>query len=174
MDRILVAYGSKYGATAEIAEAIGRTLRDRGFDVDVLRARDVRSVSGYRAAVLGSAVYMRRWRGDAHRLLRRHADELAERDVWLFNSGTVGDDSADDTEETLSWTRPAKIAQLGERVGAHDNVVFGGKVDENGGFMRRNMAKNTPEASRDRRDWDEIASWASGIASTLRGSEARS
>ena len=173
MDRILVAYGSKYGSTAEIAEAIGRTLREHGFDVDVRRARDVRSLADYRAVVLGSAVYMKRWRGDAQRLLQRHRDELSERDVWLFNSGPGGDTAGDRSDEALKWIRPEKIRQLGERIGAHDDVVFGGSVDgERGGFMRRNMAKNTPEATRDVRDWDEIATWTAGIAAALAGTAA--
>ena len=41
MDRVLVAYGSKYGATAEIADAIGVALRANGLQVDVERARSV-------------------------------------------------------------------------------------------------------------------------------------
>jgi flavorubredoxin len=32
-DRVLLAYGSKYGATAEIAEAIGKTLSAAGLEV---------------------------------------------------------------------------------------------------------------------------------------------
>ena len=54
-DRVLVAYGTKYGATAEIAEVIATTLRTAGFEVDALPARDVRSLEGYQAVVLGSA-----------------------------------------------------------------------------------------------------------------------
>lgn len=37
MDKsILAAYGSKRGSTAEIAEKIGETLRQKGLQVDVL------------------------------------------------------------------------------------------------------------------------------------------
>jgi hypothetical protein len=36
--RVLVAVASRHGATREIAEAIGRTLRERGLDAQV---RDV-------------------------------------------------------------------------------------------------------------------------------------
>ena len=39
-DRVLVAHGSKTGSTAEIAEAVGTTLRVAGLEVDVKRARD--------------------------------------------------------------------------------------------------------------------------------------
>ena len=49
----------------EIADAIGRTLRDHGLEVDVSPAHDVRSLNDYDAVVLGSAVYTAHWRGDA-------------------------------------------------------------------------------------------------------------
>jgi menaquinone-dependent protoporphyrinogen oxidase len=48
-DRFLVAYGSKFGSTAEISEAIAKGLRNAGLEVDVERARDVRSIDPYRA-----------------------------------------------------------------------------------------------------------------------------
>lgn len=163
--RVLVAYGSKYGATAEIAEAIGTTLRGAGLDVDVERARDVRSLERYRAVVLGSAVYMARWRRDAMRLLRRK--ELRERRVWLFSSGPVGEDKDEQDEKAERWTKPKRVRQAAARIGAREHVVFGGRISEDGGFMRRNMAKNTPAEFRDRRDWSAIEAWANAVADSL-------
>jgi menaquinone-dependent protoporphyrinogen oxidase len=60
--QVLVAYATKYGATAEIAERIGEVL-PRGV-ADVLPADRVGDVSSYRAVVLGSAVYGQ-WRKEA-------------------------------------------------------------------------------------------------------------
>ncbi|MBK9178748.1 MAG: flavodoxin [Acidimicrobiales bacterium] len=168
MDRVLVAYGSKYGATAEIAEAIGAALKANGLEVDVKRARSARSLAGYWAAVVGSAVYAGHWRGDALRFLGDHRDWLAQHPVWLFSSGPVGEDDEDaDVDETERWTKPKKVQQLAAEIGARDHVVFGGRVDEERGFIRKRMARNMPEATRDRRDWDEIAAWAAGIAAVL-------
>jgi flavodoxin len=48
-DRVLVAYGSKFGATAEIVAAIGIALRSTGLEVDVEPPSDVRSLDAYRA-----------------------------------------------------------------------------------------------------------------------------
>lgn len=62
--RILVAYASKRGSTAEIAEAVAKTLREADdLEVDCLESGEVADVSPYDAIVLGSAVYMKRWRG---------------------------------------------------------------------------------------------------------------
>ena len=162
--RVLVAYGTKHGATAEIAEAIGAALRDTGLEVDVRRARGVRSAEPYRAVVLGSAVYAGRWRRDALRLLRR--PELKDRDVWLFSSGPVGEDKGDPAEAER-WTKPQKVSDLGAEIGAHEHVVFGGKVGEDGGFIRKKMARDMPAELRDRRDWEQIDAWARSIAGAL-------
>lgn len=168
MDRVLVAYGSKFGATAEIAEAIGTALRAHGLEAEVRRARAVRSLEGYQAAVVGSAVYAGRWRADAMRLLNAQRTWLAAHDVWLFSSGPVGeDDPKADPAEAERWTKPPKVQHLATEIGAHDHAVFGGKVDVNRGFIRKQMAQKMPEATRDRRDWAEVATWAAGIATTL-------
>ncbi len=53
--RVLVAYGTKHGATAGIAEQIGKTLREDGLDAVVLPAGDVHDVRAYDAVVLGGA-----------------------------------------------------------------------------------------------------------------------
>ncbi len=164
--RVLVAYGTKYGSTAEIAEAIGKALSAAGLEVDVKRARDVRSLDSYRAVVLGSAVYAGRWRGDAMRLLRRR--ELRGREVWLFSSGPVGKDTGDPAALDR-FTKPKRVQKLAASVGLREPVVFGGRVDVDAGFIRKKMARNIPPELRDRRDWNEIEAWARSIAAALRG-----
>ncbi len=168
MDRVLVVYGSKYGATAEIAEAIGVAIRSRFLLADVEPARSVRSLEGYRGAVVGSAVYAAHWRGDALRFLGHHHEWLASHPVWLFSSGPVGeDDEQADEAETERWTKPKKVQELAAEIGARDHAVFGGRIDDDRGFIRKRMARGMPQSARDRRDWDEIAAWAEGIAAVL-------
>ena len=165
-DRVLVAYGTKHGATAEIAEAIAKALSAADLEVDVQRARRVRSLERYRAVVLGSAVYAGRWRRDAQRLLQRSG--LGEREVWLFSSGPVGEDKGD-PEELERWTKPPRVQQIAADLGVHEHVVFGGMVADDAGFIRKKMARNIPPELRDRRDWGAIEGWAQSIAATLSG-----
>lgn len=162
--RVLVAYGSKHGATAEIAEAIGRALGAAGMEVDVLPAGRVRSVEPYGAIVLGSAVYAGRWQRDAARLLNRR--DLAAHDVWLFSSGPVGEDRGDPAQRER-LTRPQRVQRVAAAIGAHEHVVFGGKVADDRGFIRKRMARGMPPELRDRRDWSAIAAWATSIAAAL-------
>lgn len=58
---ILVAYASKHGATAEIAEGIAEGLRAAGHDVADLPVQEVGDLERYDGFVLGSATYMGHW-----------------------------------------------------------------------------------------------------------------
>ena len=62
MTTVLVAYASKHGATAEIAAAVAQTLNECGLRAACMNASEVESLEPYDAVVLGSAVYMKRWR----------------------------------------------------------------------------------------------------------------
>jgi menaquinone-dependent protoporphyrinogen oxidase len=161
---VLVAYASKHGSTAEIAEAIASALRDCGLAVDCVEAGDEKSLDGYGAVILGSAVYMKRWRGEARHFLHKHRKELAELPFWVFSSGPVGEP----TGAADAWAEPKHTIEKAEELGVRDHLVFGGKVPDEG-FMGRKMAEDTPPKYQDRRDWGEIREWAESVAADLRG-----
>jgi menaquinone-dependent protoporphyrinogen oxidase len=168
---VLVAYATKHGSTAEIAEAVADALRASGLRADCVESGGVTHLGPYDAVVLGSAVYMKRWRGDARAFLRRHGKALAEMPFWVFSSGYVGDPK----EDNPAWAEPPKVIKQVEQLGAREHVVFGGRIPlEPRGPIERSMVKSTPPEFRDRRDWDEIRAWATRIGAQLRpGSESR-
>jgi menaquinone-dependent protoporphyrinogen oxidase len=159
--KVLVAYASKMGTTAGIAEAIGAVLRERGHSTDVRDVNGVGSITQYDAVVLGSAIYFRRWRPEAVRFLRRYADELGDRHVWLFHSGPVGPDR----EQTQEM--PAKVHRLARRIGAAPATTFAGAIlpATAKGFLARRLAAGN--LAGDSRDWPLITTWAEEIAATL-------
>lgn len=161
---VLVAYSSKRGSTAEIAETVAATLRREGLGVCLEPVEAVRDLDRFDAVVLGSAVYMKRWRGDAKHFLKKHRKALRQKPFWVFSSGPVGDPAKDNPE----WNEPPKLAEKVGEMGGRAHVVFGGCVPaEPKGFMERAMADGVPKEYRDRRDWDEIRGWAQQIASEL-------
>jgi menaquinone-dependent protoporphyrinogen oxidase len=160
----LVAYASKRGSTAEIAETVAATLRRAGLEVSLCSVDEVESLDPYAAVVVGSAVYMKRWRGDARHFLKRHRKALRKLPFWVFSSGPVGD-PADDNPE---WMESRKFVEKIEEMGVRGHVVIGGRVPaEPRGLMEKAMAEGTPERYRDRRDWEEIRAWAEGVAAEL-------
>src|SRR4051812_30371223 len=165
MTEVLVVYASKHGSTAGIAQAVARALAADGLSAVCLEASQVNSLERYDAVVIGSAVYMRRWRPEARRFLRQFAAELAERPFWVFSSGPVGDPADDNS----AWSEPTATIAKAEALGVRGHVVFGGSLPaEPHGLMQRSMADHMPEEFRDRRDWDQIRAWADGIAAEVR------
>ncbi len=164
MSKVLVAYASKHGSTAEIAEAVAEEIRGAGHEVECVEVGAAAGIDGYDAVVLGSAVYIKRWRGDAKHFLAKHEQELSGMPFWVFSSGPTGDPADDDPE----WLEPPKILRKALDLGVRDHVVFGGRVPpEGGGIATRGMRSGTPAEFQDRRDWDEIRAWARGVATEL-------
>jgi menaquinone-dependent protoporphyrinogen oxidase len=163
MSKLLVAYASKHGSTAEIAEAIAEELRASGVDADLVEAGDARGLDAYDGVVLGSAVYMKRWQRGARRFLHRLEQDLGERSLWIFSSGPVGDAEVDP-----NWCEPAKTLQRAQHLNLRGHVIFGGRVPHDpGNFIERAMLKGTPPEVQDRRDFDEIRAWARQIAASV-------
>ena len=159
---VLVAYATKHGSTEQIAATIGRELRLRGLEADVLSVEEIEDVARYHAIVLGSAVYVGHWLSNARTFVKQHADELADRPTWLFSSGPVGhplrptDEDAVQIREILEATQPR----------AHR--VFPGKLDKsqlNCCEWALVFALRVKEG--DYRNEGEVSAWASEIAASL-------
>jgi menaquinone-dependent protoporphyrinogen oxidase len=166
-DKVLVTYATKHGATAEIAEKIGQTLRDAGLQADVLPANRIRDLTPYKAVVLGSAVYIGGWRKEAANFLRANEQALAERPVWLFSSGPTGE--GDPVELAQGWRFPKALQPIADQIKPRDTAIFGGALDPKKlNFIEKWMVNNVKAPLGDFRDWDAITSWAKGIADTLK------
>jgi len=165
--RVLVASATKYGATAEIAEKIGEVLRQAGLQADVLPAENVSDLTQYGAVVLGSAVYIGKWRGEAAKFLENNEKALAGLPVWLFSSGPTGEGDA--VELMKGWSFPEAQQEVADRIGPRDVVVFHGALDSKKlSLPEKLILKGVKAPVGDFRDWDAIASWAAAITETLK------
>lgn len=80
----MVAYATKSGSTAEVAQAIAEGLTTQGASVEVRACRDDADPSDYDAVVIGAPILYGKPHEDATRFLRRHAGALAGRPVAVF------------------------------------------------------------------------------------------
>lgn len=161
MAKVLVAYGSKMGGTVGIAETVAEALRSRGHEVTLLPAGDVPRKAQFDAAVIGSGIYAGRWRREAGRLLKRLARSGGKMPVWLFHSGPLGDDQANEPQPL-----PKAVQPLAERLGVRDVVTFGGRLPVDAkGFIAKAMARDGKAG--DWRRLDQAAAWGNAIADEL-------
>ncbi|MEW2567302.1 flavodoxin domain-containing protein [Streptomyces sp. NPDC047070] len=160
--RVLVAYGTKNGSTARIADAIAAVLRKDGLAADPLPARSVAAtLASYDAVVVGGGLYAGRWHRDARRFLRRHRTELAARPVWLFSSGPL---DASASERDIPPVPDVRRAM--DRLDVREHITFGGCLEEGAkGFVARMIVRNGKGG--DFRDFTAIEAWASRIGAEL-------
>lgn len=159
--RVLIAYGTRAGTTAGIAEDIADTLREDGFDVELRPAAEVVSVGPYDAVVLGGAVHANRWHRDARRFAARLAAQLRSRPVWMFSSGPSAGDGGSARVPPVRGARRAM-----NRTGARQHVTFALPARPRARLFGRPAPVRDP--SGDARDTGQVRSWARHIASDLR------
>ena len=165
--KVLVAYASKLGATAEIAEKIGEALRRNGLEADVLPVGRVRDLTPYGAVIIGSAVYYGRWRKGAVKFLEKNKKLLTERRVWLFSSGPTG--VGDPVDLTKGWRFPKALQPIIDSIRPRDIAVFHGRMDPKTlGPFQKWVLKKVKAPLGDFRDWDAVGSWAAAIAAALK------
>ncbi|WP_405577165.1 flavodoxin domain-containing protein [Streptomyces sp. NBC_01092] len=159
--KVLVAYGTTNGSTAQIAEAVAGVLRKEGLTAEALPAGSVARVEPYDAVVVGGGLYAGRWHKDARRFLRRHRRDLAERPLWLFSSGPLDPSAA---ERDIPPVPGLKRAMTRFDVNGH--VTFGGCLQEGAkGWVARMIVKNGKGG--DFRDFAQIEDWARTVADEL-------
>lgn len=158
--RVLIAYGSKRGATAGLAEMIAGEFDKAGLPAVAEPARKVRKLDDVDAVVIAGSLYANRWHKDARRFARRHAEALRHHPVWLVSSGPL-DDSA--TTRDISPVKHVSAAMAA--IGARGQVTFGGRLSADAkGFPASAIAKKN---AGDWRDQAHVHRWVSAVAEEL-------
>ncbi len=158
---ILVAYGSWAGSTAEVADFVGRTLAEGGARVDVKPVDSVKSLDGYAAIVIGSAIRVGKVKPEVMDFVKDHASEIKKIPAAYF---VVCMTMKDDTPENRR-TVNAYLDPLREVLGPFDAGLFAGKMDyaRLGFFARMAVQYFVKVPQGDFRNWEAIGSWARSV-----------
>jgi menaquinone-dependent protoporphyrinogen oxidase len=162
--RILVAYASRKGSTAGIAQAIGKELTIEGYTVDVSEIKLITSLAGYNAVVIGAPVYTGKVTGDVAAFVSTNKDELSRVPVAGFVTGIApvfpktGDVKGftDQLVTALSPVRPVAVTMFAGTLDA-------GKMN----LVERSLTTLMKVPTGDFRDWDAIAAWAKTLAGKM-------
>jgi len=83
----LIAYGSRRGTTAEIAERIKAVLESKGISTETLPLDKVTTFQKYSVVILGSAIYNFEWLPESQSFLHSNASALLNVPTWAFSVG---------------------------------------------------------------------------------------
>jgi len=159
-DTILVAYATRYGSTADVAEAIGDELRKAGADVDVKPVGEVRDLSLYRAAVIGSPIYMGKWLPESQVFIEKNQQYLRTIPVAFFAVGLTVTDRRPDAIRKAE----ASMSQVRMLVNPVDIGIFPGRLESSRlSAADRAIIKLVRAKTGDFRDWGAVRAWAQAL-----------
>ncbi len=160
MKKILVSYSTRAGSTAEIAAAIGQTLSQRGYSVDVLPVKKQPNPSDYQAVILGSPIRMGSWLPEMVAFIKENRSLLEKLPVAVF---TVHMLNAGDDEQSRA-NRAGYLNAVREWVSPAEEVFFLGKMElAKLSFLDRFISNVMKAKDEDLRDWNAIHAWSSSI-----------
>jgi menaquinone-dependent protoporphyrinogen oxidase len=158
--RVLVAFATKMGSNAQIADVIVEVLREAGLEADAVPVRDAHDIEAYDAVVLGSALYAAHWQRDAHRFVRRRKEVLRTKPLWLWSSGPL-----DRALARQDLPPAANVIEIMGDVPFRAHRTFGGRLDPDTPGVEEQVLRTHPIG--DFRDWEAIRAYAASIAREL-------
>lgn len=163
--KILVAYATRAGSTAEVADAIGKKLAAGGAMVDVKPIKKVQTLNGYQAIVLGSAIRRGAVLPEVTGFIKTNKDALEKIPVACFIVCMIlRENTEENRKKAASYLEPLRTD-----LSFVDTGLFAGKLD----YSKLNFVDafvvehiiGTPEG--DLRDWKQINTWAINLLPKL-------
>jgi|WetSurMetagenome_2_1015567.scaffolds.fasta_scaffold19851_2 menaquinone-dependent protoporphyrinogen oxidase len=180
--KVLIVYGTRYGATESTSEEIGKALQEQGLEVKIVNAKKekVKDISPYDLVIVGSGMQMGKWTGEPENFLNQFQKDLANKKVALFVSSAA--------EALIEQEKKTEEVQKNRKLNLEDKaakynlqpvsmVTFGGVWDYNkmNFLFRRTLSSFKPRIEAagfkeikpglyDTRDWNVIHNWAKELA----------
>ena len=163
--KILVAYATKAGSTAEVAAEIGRVIESKGgCQVDVRPVGKLNGVDGYDAVVIGSAIRAGKWLPEATKFVEKHRDALGRVPVACFLVClTLSEDTEENRRTVAAYLDPVREVVQPVEMGLFAGVMDYSKLP----FILRLMMKAMKSPQGDFRDWEAIRTWAADLRPAL-------
>jgi menaquinone-dependent protoporphyrinogen oxidase len=182
--KALIAYGSRYGSTAEISQEISKILRNLDIETLVLDLKETKekqwpSIDEFNAILVGSSIKMGRWMKEPQKFLKKNKDKIknTEKILGLFVScSTVLDDPMKAKNDYLDKI----MEKLKFKADMYDafGPVFDFSETSKLGYLTKKISiaglnesgniEFDPNARNDLRDWDQIRSFAEKFAELIK------
>jgi menaquinone-dependent protoporphyrinogen oxidase len=175
--RALVAYGTRWGSTADVARELASVIRKKGHQVDLLDLgkNDPADLEPYDMVVIGSGIAYGSWSKGAVRFLERNGKTLSGKRLAMF--ACCGDLLFDPSKADEHESKYLRDVALKHGLEPFSLGLFGGVIDfarysflVKGILSMRNAGKKDmqergidTDQPYDFRDWDRIRTWGDGL-----------
>ncbi len=180
--KVLIVYGTRYGATESTSAEIAKVLQGEGLEVKVVNAKKekVKDISPYDLIIVGSGMQMGKWTVEPEQFLNQFQKQLANKKVAIFVSSAAQallehEKKTEEIENNRKQNLEEKTAKYSLQ--PISMVTFGGVWDFNkmNFIFRKTLASFKPKIEAagfkeiqpglyDTRDWDAIRTWAKELA----------
>lgn len=159
-NRVLVAYATKAGSTAEIAAQIGEIIAQKNQAVDVLPISKVKDLSKYSAVVLGSAIRIGSVLPEMKSFIEKNQAALGQKRFSMFIAClTLNEDTEEKRATASAYLDPIRAMVKP----ASEGLFAGAIIPSKSSILDRLMIKAIKSPVGDFRDWDEINAWAASL-----------
>ena len=169
-DKILVAFASEGGATAGVAEAIGKSLAESGAQVEVRRMSDVKDLTPYGAVVAGSAIHAGQWLPEAMQFMRTHQAALRRKPfaAFLVCMTLAMPKGQEYRPAVAAWLEPVRALVKPVSEGLFAGTLDLSKVPSFGDRLKFRLSVRMGVWSEgDHRDWNAVRAWAKSLPPLL-------
>ena len=175
--KAIIVFGTRYGATKDTAEEIGKILQEGNFDVKIVNLKEekVKDISEYGLVVVGSGVACGKWVNEAEDFLKKFRKDFENKKLALFVSSVEPIYKREGNNEEVAKIHKINLENRVEKYNLKPISIgfFGGIIDFNrmGFLTRKGMEaafklllqkhefKETKPEAYDLHDWDEIRIW---------------
>ena len=183
--RVLIAYGTRSGATEEIAQEIAKTLNEKGLKTQILNLGDTKTkhwqcADDFEGILIGTSLRINKWKKEVKSFISKNIKELEDetKKLGFFTCSGEGASNPDKARDAI-LTR--LMDEFGIKPDIHD--AFGGLIDLSedsnlSGITKKMLRMAAPEMESDGikldlegrndfRDWDQIHSFVEDFAAML-------
>ncbi|MHB1296783.1 MAG: flavodoxin domain-containing protein [Anaerolineae bacterium] len=159
--KILVAYASQHGATAGVADAMGKVLAEGGCTVDVRPMKEVKDLAPYTAVVAGSAIHGGKWLPEAMAFVQKHQSALNRVPTATFLvCGMLASPETKYRDMVPQWLDPVRVLIRPVAEGCFAGAVLYKNYSFFESLGMRIFVASMKMQEGDYRDWDAIRAWA--------------
>jgi menaquinone-dependent protoporphyrinogen oxidase len=166
-NKILIAYASRTGATAEVSESIARVLREAGAQVDVRPLKEAKQLTGYQSVIIGSAARIGKLVPETVRFAQKHSADLQKVKTAYFTVClTMKDDTPENRQTATTYLEPLRQIKEPVSIGLFAGALIYSKLSP---VLRFFFSRDTSGqmVEGDYRNWEAIQTWAKELAPRL-------